>query len=99
MCTELEEYRVPCLDDLAEGIVEQDWLMDVLVPIPSIEPGSRQSGAGHGRKERGRRRSRPNTTQAVQELRFELLHPRAVIRHVHSQGAAEYVHRVESLVD
>src|SRR5262245_7662389 len=99
MRTELEEYRVPGLDDLAERIVEQDWLTDVPVPIPGIELGSRQSGAGHGGKERDRRRSRPNITQAVQQLRFELLHPRAVIRHVHAQGAAEYVHLVESLVD
>src|SRR5262245_17128989 len=99
MCTELEEYRTSCVDDRAKRVLEEDRLTDVLVPISSVQLGSRDSGAGHGGEKRRSCRSRPNMAQAIHKLCFKLFHCRAVIWHVHSQRAAEYVRFVESLVD
>ena len=99
MRANLEEYPVPCLDDVPQRLVEEHGLPDIPIPIPCIQLRPRQRSTGHRGEEWRRCRPRPDIAQAFHQLLFELLHLRAVIRHVHLQGAAEHVRCIESLVD
>ncbi len=86
MRADLDEHPMPCFDDLPQRLVEQHRLANVPVPVGRIQLGSRQRRAGDRGVEWRRRRPRPDVPQAFHQLAFELLHFRAVIRHVHLQA-------------